>query len=56
MKTGLPDMPCQMPDVASFGSSDLRMMMSCFGSMFFTTETISIVNFVGVLPANAVIP
>jgi hypothetical protein len=54
--SGLPDMPCQNPETASLGSSDLTRMMSCLGRKFRTTETTSNVKRSGLVPANVVRP
>src|SRR5215468_5923360 len=56
MYSGLPDIPCQNPDTAILGSSDLTRMMSCFGRKFFTTETTSKVKRSGLVPAKVVKP
>src|SRR5213078_2608237 len=56
MYSGLPDMPCQNPETASLGSSDLTRTMSCLGRKFFTTDTTSNVNRSGFVPLNVVRP
>src|SRR5215475_7125966 len=56
MYSGLPDIPCQNPDTAILGSSDLTRMMSCLGRKFFTTETTSKVKRSGLVPAKVVKP